>query len=106
MRNIFTIAYSREEANEIGHFLMENGYEGIVNDSYRYCDLLIQGRLMDNNRHNRNYIYVGCAGRSMIVGGNKRGLRRNGLKYIEKKRVFLNIIDNLYKERCLQHHVS
>lgn len=38
MNNIFTIAYSREEANEIGHFIMSKGYEGVQNDSYRYCD--------------------------------------------------------------------
>ena len=34
MKNIFTIAYSREEANEIGHFIMSKGYEGVQNDSY------------------------------------------------------------------------
>lgn len=27
MRNIFTIAYSKEEANEIGHFIMSKGYK-------------------------------------------------------------------------------
>ena len=28
MNNIFTICYSEEEANEIGHFIMSKGYEG------------------------------------------------------------------------------
>jgi hypothetical protein len=28
----------------------------------------------------------------MIVSKNKRGLRRNGLKYIEKKRMFYNLL--------------
>ena len=37
MNNIFTICYSEEEANEIGHFIMRKGYEGVQNDSYRYC---------------------------------------------------------------------
>ena len=37
MNNIFTICYSEEEANEIGHFIMSKGYEGVQNDSYRYC---------------------------------------------------------------------
>ena len=37
MKNIFTIAYSEEEANIIGHFIMSKGYEGVQNDSYRYC---------------------------------------------------------------------
>ena len=36
MKNIFTIAYSEEEANEIGHFIMSKGYEGVQNDSYGY----------------------------------------------------------------------
>lgn len=29
MNNIFTICYSEEEANEIGHFIMRKGYEGV-----------------------------------------------------------------------------
>lgn len=29
MNNIFTICYSEEEANEIGHFILSRGYEGI-----------------------------------------------------------------------------
>lgn len=37
MNNIFTICYSEEEANEIGHFILSRGYEGVQNDSYRYC---------------------------------------------------------------------
>lgn len=41
MKKIFTAAYSIEEANEIGHFIMSKGYEGVQNDSYRYCDLAI-----------------------------------------------------------------
>lgn len=36
MNNIFTICYSEEEANEIGHFIMRKGYEGVQNDSYVY----------------------------------------------------------------------
>ena len=33
MNNIFTICYSEEEANEIGHFILSRGYEGVQNDS-------------------------------------------------------------------------
>jgi len=29
MNNIFTICYSEEEANEIGHFIMRKGYEEV-----------------------------------------------------------------------------
>lgn len=34
MKKIFTIAYSEEEANEIGHFIMSKGYEGVQNDRF------------------------------------------------------------------------
>lgn len=34
MNNIFTICYSEEEANEIGHFILSRGYEGVQNDRY------------------------------------------------------------------------
>lgn len=94
MRNIFTIAYSTEEANEIGHFIMRKGYEGVQNDSYRYCDLMIDVSFKENERHNIPYIYVGVRGCQMTVSKTKRGLRRNGLKYIEKKRKFYELLSN------------
>ena len=92
MKNIFTIAYSREEANEIGHFIMSKGYEGVQNDSYRYCDLVIKYALRKNSYHNIDHIYVGVKGCQMIVARTKRGLRRKGLKYIEKKRMFCELL--------------
>ena len=92
MNNIFTIAYSREEANEIGHFIMCKGYEGVQNDSYRYCDEEILFALSANSKHNIDHIYVGVCGCQMIVAKTKRLLRRKGLKYIEKKRVFYNLL--------------
>lgn len=92
MNNIFTIAYSREEANEIGHFIMSKGYEGVQNDSYRYCDEEILFALSANSKHNIDHIYVGVCGCHMIVAKTKRLLRRKGLKYIEKKRVFYNLL--------------
>lgn len=49
MDNIFTICYSRQEANEIGHFIMSKGYEGVQNDSYRYCDLMIRAAFLRNS---------------------------------------------------------
>lgn len=92
MNNIFTIAYTEEEANEIGHFIMSKGYEGVQNDSYRYCDIKISWCLKKNKEHYRNYIYVGVNGCQMVVAKTKRGLRRNGLKYIEKKRKFYELL--------------
>ena len=93
MKNIFTICYSREEANEVGHFIMKKGYEGLQNDSYRYCDMAIGWALKNNNRHYVDHIYVGVRGCQMIVAQTKRGLRRKGLRYIEKKRMFYELLE-------------
>lgn len=92
MKNIFTICYSREEANEVGHFIMSKGYEGVQNDSYRYCDLQIRTALDKNSRHCIDHIYVGVKGCQMIVARTRRGLLRKGLKYIEKKRMFYELL--------------
>lgn len=92
MNNIFTICYSEEEANEIGHFIMRKGYEGVQNDSYRYCREAIWRAFKETKRHHSYFIYVGVRGCQMIVSWTKRGLRRNGLKYIEKKRMFYNLL--------------
>nr|DAY95766.1 MAG TPA: hypothetical protein [Caudoviricetes sp.] len=37
-------------------------------------------------------IYVGVNGCKMIVSKRKRGFRRNGLTYIEKERMFYNLL--------------
>lgn len=92
MKKIFTIAYSEEEANEIGHFIMSKGYEGVQNDSYRYCDLAIKTAMKQNHAHHIDCIYIGVGSDCMIVAKTKRGLRRNGLKYIEKKRKFYELL--------------
>lgn len=93
MRNIFTECHSEEEANEIGHFIMSKGYEGVQNDSYRYCREAIWHAIREAERHHSDHIYVGVAGCQMVVSNNKRGLRRNGLKYIEKKRMFRELLE-------------
>ena len=56
MNNIFTICYSEEEANEIGHFIMSKGYEGVQNDSYRYYRESIRWALKQSKRHHLSYI--------------------------------------------------
>lgn len=95
MENVFTIVYSEEEANEVGQFIMSKGYEGVQNDSYRYCREMIRWCITENKRHNINYIYVGTSGSQMIVSVTKRRLRRKGLTYIEKK--ILRIIRQIRK---------
>lgn len=98
MNMIFTAAYSEEEANEIGHFIMSKGYEGVQNESYRYCDIEIRYASENAIKHHMDCIYVGVCISSMIVSGNKRGLRRKGLKFIEKKRKFYELLGNMMEE--------
>lgn len=93
MRNIFTICYSEEEANEVGHFILGRGYEGVQNDSYRYCREAIWWAFKQARRHHSDHIYVGVRGCQMVVSRNKKWLRGNGLKYIEKKRVFYELLE-------------
>ncbi len=92
MKMIFTEAHSVEEANEIGHFVMSKGYEGVQNDSYRYCDSSIRAAFSHNIAHHKDCIYVGIGYDCMIVATTKRGLRRKGLKFIEKKRIFYKLL--------------
>lgn len=92
IKNIFTIAYSEEEANEIGHFVMSKGYEGIQNDSYRYCKDKIWWEYKESKRHNFNYIYIGAGSTQLVISRTKRRLRRRGFKYVEKKRMFYKLL--------------
>ena len=91
MNNIFTICYSDEEANEIGHFILSRGYEGVQNDSYRYCREAIWWAFKQAKRHHLNCIYVGVAGCQMTVSKAKGGRRRNCLKYKVKSRMFYKL---------------
>lgn len=89
MKQIYTKCYSFEDANALGHFIMRQGYEGVQNDSYRYCKEAIQWALKENKRHHRDYCFVGVNGGCMVVGKNKKEMRRKySMKYIEKERIF------------------
>lgn len=92
MKNIFTIAYSEKEANEIGHFIMSKGYEGVQNDSYRYCREKIWWTFKQAKKHHTDFIYIGVNSYQLVVSRTKRGLRRKGFKYIEKKRIFYKLL--------------
>lgn len=94
MKQIYTKCYSFEEANALGHFIMRKGYEGVQNDSYRYCKEAIEWALIENKRHHRNYCFVGVNGCMMVVGRHKKQMRRKfSMKYIEKERIFRELIE-------------
>lgn len=93
MKQFYTKCHSFEQANALGHFIMSKGYEGVRNDSYRYCKEAIKWALKDNCRHHRDYCFVGVNGGCMVVGKNKKEMRRKlSMKYIEKERVFRELL--------------
>lgn len=94
MKQIYTRCYSIEDADALGHFIVgEKGYEGVQNDSYRYCRLMIEAAFKKNARHGREYVYVGVGIYMLVVGDCKKNMRKGGsMKFIEKERVFRNLI--------------
>ena len=94
MKGIYTRVSSIEEADDLGHFIRSKGYEGVQNDSYRYCKEAIEWALKENKRHHRDYCFVGVNGSIMVVGKNKKEMRRKlSFKYIEKERIFRNLLE-------------
>lgn len=94
MRKIFTMCTSIEEDDEIGHFIMSKGYEDVQNDSYRYCRESMDFYLKRNRAvHNRNFVFVGANRDMMIVSFCKKIMKKKGLKYIEKPRVFKELLE-------------
>lgn len=93
MKQIYTKCHSFEEANDLGIFLMGKGYEGVQNDSYRYCKDAIKWALKNNGRHHRGYCFIGVNGGRLVVGQNKKAMRRQlSLHYIEKERIFRKLV--------------
>ena len=96
MKQIYTKCHSFEDANALGHFIMRKGYEGVQNDSYRYCKEAIERALNENKRHYRDYCFVGVNGGVMVVGKSKKEMRRKlSFKYIEKERIFRELIEEV-----------
>lgn len=102
MKQIYTKCHSFEEANALGHFIMGKGYEGVQNDSYRYCEDHIRRALEYNRRHHCEYCFVGVNGGCMVVGKNKKEMRRKlSMKYIEKERIFRELLSMAFDfSRC------
>lgn len=93
MKHIYTKCHSFEETSALGHLIMSKGYEGVQNDSYRYCEDHIRWALEYNRRHHREHCFVGVNGGCMVVGKNKKEMRRKlSMKYIEKERVFRGLL--------------
>ena len=95
VKGIYTRCSSFEEADNLGLLFMRLGYEGVQNDSYRYCRMAIRYALNENLRHHLHYCYIGVNGYRMVVGRNHEEMKRQrSSKYIEKERIFRQIINN------------
>lgn len=93
MKRIYTRCYSLEEANELGHFIMGANFEGVQNDSYRYCKEQMERALTENSRHCRDYCYIGVNGYRLVVGKNKKEMRRqDSTSYVRKERIFRKLL--------------
>jgi len=96
MKQIYTKCHSLEDADALGHFIMGKGYEGVQNDSCRYCKEQMERALKENGRHYRDYCYVGVNGGCLVVGKDKKAMRRKySMKYIEKERVFRELLERV-----------
>lgn len=97
MKQIYTLCHSFEEANALGIFIMGKGYEGVQNDSYRYCKEAIRWALKENARHHRDYCFIGVNGGRLVVGRNKKAMRRQlSFSYIEKERIFRKLVSDAW----------
>lgn len=96
MKQIYTQCFSVEDADNLGHFIMSKGYEGVTNDSYRYCLMWIETCIKDNSRHGRNYCYIGVNGCCLVVGKTKKYMRRKySYHFIEKERIFRDKLERI-----------
>ena len=91
MKQIYTQCFSVEDADNLGHFIMSKGYEGVQNDSFRYCLMMIKAAMRDNLRHGRNYCFIGVNGGRLVVvnqrkicGGNTRIISSKRKEFLEK----------------------
>lgn len=90
MKNIFTIAYSEEEANVIGHFIMSKGYEGVQNDSYRYCREKIWWTFKQAKKHHIDFIYVGVNSYQLVYPVQNEDLDAKDLNILRKNECFIS----------------
>ena len=95
-QRIYTQCFSVEDANNLGYFIRSRGYEGVQNDSYRYCRLEIENALAENLRYGRNYCFVGVNGYRLVVGKSKREMSRQGsTQFVKKQRVFRYLLEKI-----------
>lgn len=74
MKNIFTKCNNYEQANELGQYIVRYGYEGLYNDSYRYCAESIRDELKANSKEGKPFLYVGVRSYALKIGKTKEDM--------------------------------
>lgn len=84
LQRIRVRAYKLAEAEEIMHFAMHNGFEGVKNDSYRYCKESAEYCLNDDNCCYICVSIINHYGRGSIIVSNAHWGERK--KFVEVSR--------------------
>lgn len=87
MKRIKVQAYNFKEANEIICYLLRNGYEGVQNDSYRYCDIMAKSAL----NKGKCFICVCCVEGSSMRISNTHDKEHRKYKEVSKSK-FLSLV--------------
>ncbi|MBR5297450.1 MAG: hypothetical protein IKU29_06255 [Parabacteroides sp.] len=90
---IFTVVDNYKDGWEIILFLRSFGYEGVQNDSLRYCDTTLEYTLK-----RRGEASIGVCGGSMVIHKHKRRLKGRGYVYYEKPRVFAQRVKEHFQD--------
>lgn len=95
MKRIYTRCDSLEEAMALEYFIMSKGYEGVQNDSRRYNKQMIEIAFKKNEWHHLPHCFIGVNGCSLVVGANKKYMRKNfSERYVRKQRIFKELLSN------------
>lgn len=90
---VFTVVDNYKDGWEVILFLRSFGYEGVQNDSLRYCDLRLEYSLKQVGE-----ACIGICGGCMVIHKSKRRLKGKEYIYYEKPRVFAQRVKEHFQD--------
>lgn len=90
---VFTVVDNYKDGWEVILFLRSFGYEGVQNDSLRYCNIELEYRLKQVGE-----ACIGICGSCMVIHKCKRRLKGKGYIYYEKPRVFAQRVKEHFQD--------
>ena len=90
---IFTVVDNYKDGWEVILFLRSFGYEGVQNDSLRYCNLGLKCSLEQVGE-----ACIGICGGCMVIHKCKRKLKGKGYIYYEKPRIFAQRVKEHFQD--------